>query len=106
MAIRKTPMKKAPVAAAPAITTTPVRNSAIPPKPAAKKLADPEQIAVRAYEIWASGTGGSEHDNWVRAEGELRAVKPMPRGVCFSRHLHVWSGTKWLRSRPPRVAQA
>jgi hypothetical protein len=31
-----------------------------------------EQIARRAYEIWSSGTGGSEFDNWIRAERELR----------------------------------
>jgi hypothetical protein len=31
-----------------------------------------EMIARRAYEIWQSGTGGSEYDNWIRAEHELR----------------------------------
>ena len=31
-----------------------------------------EEIARRAYEIWQSGQGGSEFDNWIRAERELR----------------------------------
>lgn len=31
-----------------------------------------DQIARRAYEIWSSGKGGSEFDNWIRAERELR----------------------------------
>jgi hypothetical protein len=34
-----------------------------------------EMIARRAYEIWKSGSGGSEMDNWLRAERELRAGK-------------------------------
>jgi hypothetical protein len=29
-------------------------------------------IAKRAYEIHLSGQGGSELDNWLRAERELR----------------------------------
>jgi hypothetical protein len=31
-------------------------------------------IAKRAYEIWQSGKGGSEVENWLRAERELRAL--------------------------------
>jgi hypothetical protein len=31
-----------------------------------------EKIAERAYFIALSGTGGSEYDNWCRAETELR----------------------------------
>jgi hypothetical protein len=31
-----------------------------------------EMVAKRAYEIHASGKGGSEMDNWLRAERELR----------------------------------
>jgi hypothetical protein len=31
-----------------------------------------DMIARRAYEIYLSGTGGSEFDNWCRAERELR----------------------------------
>jgi Protein of unknown function (DUF2934) len=58
--------------------STPVRNSSIP-KAAAQASKKPldisqDQIAKRAYEIWLSGTGGSESDNWHRAERELRGV--------------------------------
>jgi hypothetical protein len=31
-----------------------------------------DMIARRAYEIFLSGTGGSDFDNWCRAERELR----------------------------------
>ena len=59
---------------------TDVRNSPVPKPSAPAKLAAAtapkaithDQIARRAYEIWASGHGGSEFDNWVRAERELR----------------------------------
>ena len=62
--------------AAPAKTvSTPVRNSAIPKVVPAKKspAITSDLIAVRAYEIHLSGTGGSESDNWFRAERELRS---------------------------------
>ena len=32
-----------------------------------------EMIAERAYFIAESGTGSSDHENWIRAEAELRA---------------------------------
>jgi hypothetical protein len=56
-----------------------------PPAPAAPQTPAPapvntskppvsnDDIARRAYEISQSGTGGSEHDNWLRAESELKA---------------------------------
>jgi len=89
MAKKPTPASKAPApktparsttnapaakAASPAPVSTPVRNSAVPKPQAAAAKAAPtfEAISKRAYEIWQSGTGGSEHDNWVRAERELR----------------------------------
>jgi hypothetical protein len=74
----------APVPAAPAKVAgrSEVRNSAIPKVSTAARVAAPasaprrevtrEQIARRAYEIWQSGQGGSEFDNWCRAERELR----------------------------------
>lgn len=54
-------------------TSTPVRNTAIPKVPTtpAKREISQEMIARRAYEISQSGTGGSELDNWLRAEREL-----------------------------------
>jgi hypothetical protein len=64
-----------------ATASTAVRHSAIPKVEitAAAPVAAPQSItgdmiARRAYEIWASGSGGSEMENWVRAESELRAA--------------------------------
>ena len=60
-------------------SSTPVRNSAIPPRPGTisqqgqqRRQPTQEQIAKRAYEIWRSGQGGSQEENWYRAERELR----------------------------------
>jgi hypothetical protein len=67
----------APAKPAPAITSTPVRNTAVPKpvsKPAVKKEISHAEIAKRAFEIHCSGTGGSETDNWYRAERELRGI--------------------------------
>jgi hypothetical protein len=73
MAARKSVSKSATV------TTTPVRNSAIPPRaasptsgPAKKSPPTYDQIARKAYEIWQSGKGGGQDENWYRAERELR----------------------------------
>ncbi len=59
---------------APAKVVTPVRNTAIPKVPAAQTKKEPtwDMIATRAYYISISGQGGSEYDNWCRAEYELR----------------------------------
>jgi hypothetical protein len=54
-----------------ATTSTPVRNSPIPKVQGVKKEISRDQIAKRAYEIWRSGAGGSEADNWYRAIREL-----------------------------------
>lgn len=59
-------------------STTPVRNTPIPKvaavaTPVAKKEITHEMIAKRAYEIYLSGKGGSEVDNWLQAERELKA---------------------------------
>src|SRR5262245_49249120 len=58
---------------------TVVRRSSLPRtnvKPAVittpSSLITHEQIAERAYFISISGTGGSEQENWLRAERELR----------------------------------
>jgi hypothetical protein len=84
MAARK-PSKPVPAKAIPAKSTpvavTPVRNTVVPPKPAAVTtparkpvVITREAIAIRAYEIWRSGKGGSEHQNWVQAEQELKGL--------------------------------
>jgi hypothetical protein len=83
------PFKPAPTArpatptAAP-VGRTEVRNSPLPKTSttsssgassgasAGRKQITHEMIARKAYEIWQSGKGGSEFDNWVRAERELR----------------------------------
>ena len=63
------------------ISTTPVRNSPVPRNEqstqgrggqAQRREVTREQIAQRAYEIWKSGKGGSDLENWTRAERELR----------------------------------
>lgn len=77
---RKTPAKPEPAGA------TPVRNSSIPKVaarastasatlPSASPVVTREMIAERAYHISMSGTGGSEFDNWLRAEHELRSER-------------------------------
>jgi hypothetical protein len=54
------------------VVSTPVRNSSIPrPQPVAKIITH-EMIAKRAYEISQSPQRGSDYDNWIRAERELK----------------------------------
>jgi hypothetical protein len=62
------------------VSKTAMRNSAIPKiaavaaSPKVKKEITHELISRRAYEISMSGTGGSEFENWIRAERELRGL--------------------------------
>jgi hypothetical protein len=54
-----------------------VRNTAVPRAASIARIVEPKEItfdmiARRAYEIHCSGTGGSQDDNWFRAERELR----------------------------------
>jgi len=81
MAKKPTSSSKAPApkipAKAPAAKAAPVSTSvrATPvPKAAKAVVITQEMISKRAYEIWQSGTGGSEYDNWTRAERELRGA--------------------------------
>jgi hypothetical protein len=68
-------------------STTPTRNTPFPrgnSAPAAKpapmvtstgsRQITREMVAKRAFEIHMSGKGGSQDDNWFRAERELRAM--------------------------------
>jgi hypothetical protein len=62
---------------APAATSTAVRNSPLP-KPQSGSSSQPrtithEMIARRAYEISQSPQRGSDFENWVRAERELKS---------------------------------
>ncbi len=77
---KKTPAKKIVTAAKRAVVkkVTEVRNTAIPKLTPAKRKAAIEvtqsDIAKRAFEIHASGNGGSDTDDWFRAERELRGI--------------------------------
>ncbi len=59
------------------VSSTPVRNTPLPKvsvgSPSRKEITH-DQIARRAYQIHLSKTGGSESDNWHRAERELRGL--------------------------------
>jgi hypothetical protein len=52
--------------------STAQRGTPIPRPQAIKPQITHEQIAKRAYEIYASGKGGSQVENWLRAERELK----------------------------------
>ena len=73
---KATPARK--TASSPVAKTTPVRNTSIPKAtvaPASKKAPaiTRELIAQRAYFISISSNSGSQEENWLRAERELRA---------------------------------
>ncbi|HEY8666224.1 MAG TPA: DUF2934 domain-containing protein [Tepidisphaeraceae bacterium] len=73
--VAKSAPAPAPARTVTAVTSTPVRNSAVPKtQPTARKDISREMIARRAFEIFASGKGGSQDDNWHRAERELRGL--------------------------------
>lgn len=81
MAAKKTTTtaKKATIKPVEKTVSTPVRNTPIPKAVTAAptivaKVPTQEEIAKRAFEIHAGGTGGSETDNWFRAERELRGL--------------------------------
>jgi hypothetical protein len=60
-------------APAPVAAPKPVIKAAA--KPAVKREPTPEEIGIRAYEIYVSEgcPAGSDLDHWLRAEKELRA---------------------------------
>ncbi len=74
----KSPSKSVSPVSKSAPVSTPVRNSAVPPRisamPVAKKVVTQEQIAIRAFEISRSSRCGSELDNWFLAERELKGI--------------------------------
>jgi hypothetical protein len=65
--VRNSPVPRQTTAAA-----QPPRQSAPPMSSSNKRTPSRDEIARRAYEIWQSGKGGSDYDNWIRAERELR----------------------------------
>jgi hypothetical protein len=62
----------APVVVAKPAAAKPVAK---PAKPTVKREPTPEEIGVRAYEIYVSEgcPAGNDLDHWLRAEKELRA---------------------------------
>lgn len=64
------------------VGTSPIRHTPIPKEIASAPIiakANPaaitfDRIAFRAYEISISGNGGSQDDNWYRAERELNGL--------------------------------
>ena len=78
--LTKSSAKPAVKTTATAVKTTPVRNTALPKTNtvatpgASKRPITHELIAERAYYISTSGTGGSQDENWHRAERELRGL--------------------------------
>ena len=57
------------------VKTSAVRNTALPKTPkvaTTNRVITHELIAERAYFISISGNGGSQDENWTRAERELR----------------------------------
>jgi hypothetical protein len=73
MPAKKKPAVKAEVAKKPVVTKSAVKNTAVPKFAKAAPVITQEMIAKRAFEIHMGGTGGSETDNWHRAERELKA---------------------------------
>src|SRR5258706_6891469 len=82
MAARKiTTASKAKAKVSAPVSSTPVRNTSLPPRASSSATASAkkfpptyDQIALRAFSIWQSGKGGSQEDNWFRAERELRGA--------------------------------
>jgi hypothetical protein len=81
---KRTPAPKITTKSKSTPVSTPVRNTTLPPRKTAqaaavatpkKTIAAPtfDQISARAYFNWQS-SGGSQDDNWFRAERELRGL--------------------------------
>jgi hypothetical protein len=64
---KNTPSRKVPA------PTTVVRNTPVPRSAATKPPVTHEMIAKRAYEIYRSPRSGSQVENWLRAERELKS---------------------------------
>lgn len=53
---------------------SPVRSTPIPKVTPARRVVTHEEVSMRAYEIYLSGTGGTSEENWLRAERELNGL--------------------------------
>ena len=69
---RSTDVRNSPVPRQTTAAAQPPRQSAPPMSSSNKRQPTRDEIARKAYEIWQSGKGGSEFENWIRAERELR----------------------------------
>jgi hypothetical protein len=69
----KSSYSRGPVSRKASAPTTVARNTPVPRSVAAKPQITHEMIAKRAYEIYRSPRSGSQIDNWLRAERELKA---------------------------------
>lgn len=63
---------KAPVSRKASPPMTVARNTPVPRSVAVKPPITHEMIAKRAYEIYRSPRSGSQIENWLRAERELK----------------------------------
>ena len=79
MAAEKKP--RAAKATAETTTTKTTATKAAATKPKAVRARKPkapaitaEQVAERAYDIWAEGSGDDPFANWIRAEQELQTA--------------------------------
>ena len=68
----KSVFRPAATAAPSGVKATVTRNSPIPKAEPIRREITHEAIAKRAYEIYVSGKGGSQLENWLRAERELK----------------------------------
>jgi hypothetical protein len=74
MPAKKSTTTKAKKAAPVTKTKSAVKNTPLPKVATKKAITITEaMVAKRAFEIHCGGTGGSELDNWYRAERELKA---------------------------------
>ncbi len=68
----KNVFRPAATAAPGGVKATVTRNSPLPKAEPIRREVTHEAIAKRAYEIYISGKGGSQLDNWLKAERELK----------------------------------
>jgi hypothetical protein len=71
-AARSTEVRNSPVPRQTTAAGQPPRQAAPPMTSSTRRQPSRDEIARKAYEIWQSGKGGSDYDNWIRAERELR----------------------------------
>ena len=68
-----------------------------------RKLATPQQIELRAYELYLGRGGEHGHDraDWLAAENELREVPEQSNSGATKK----WNATADLQAKPPKAGQ-